>query len=324
MTMMRAVQFDRFGDAAVLVVKSVPRPVPRAGQVLIKVLAASVNGHDLQARTGFLRLATGRRFPMGTGIDFAGVIAGGSPDARLGRPVWGQLKALTRHELGTMADYVTVDEGRVASPPPGLTSAQAVSLIVPGPTAVRALTRSARLRPGERVLVRGAGGGTGLATLQLASALGAEVTTLSSRRDLEQLQLFGASRTLDRSRPELATLGSFDVIVDTVGKDLLSYRRKLAPGGRMVALAAASTSELAGVALSVAFGRRRIRTFSDNALEADLDTVSTHVQDGVFHPVVGPSFTLETIQEAHRSLEAGGVTGKRVVRVNSDSAWPDR
>jgi NADPH:quinone reductase-like Zn-dependent oxidoreductase len=324
METMRAVQFDRYGDPDVLRVRSIPRPSPAAGEIVVRVLVSSVNGHDLLARSGFLRLAMGRRFPMGTGIDFAGVVAARGDDVtlRVGAPVWGQLKVLTRHESGSAAEYAVVEARRVATPPPGISPAEAVSLVVPGPTAVRALCRSARLRGGESVLVRGAAGATGLALVQLAASLGGVVTTLSSERDFDRLRSFGAAETLDHRECGADELGSFDVIVDTVGRDLLAYRRHLARGGRMVAIAAESGSELCAVALSTIFGPRRLRTFSDNALAEDLDRVSTYVQQGVLRPVLGPSFTLDDIADAHRSLAAGGVTGKRTVFVDPLGEWP--
>jgi NADPH:quinone reductase-like Zn-dependent oxidoreductase len=319
---MRAVQFDEYGDPEVLRIATVPRPVPGPGQALVRVLAASVNGHDLLTRSGAMRLATGRRFPQSSGLDFAGVVAAVGPGVHLmpGARAWGQIKALTRHEYGTHADYVVVDAERVGVPPVGLSPAEAVSLAVPGPTAVRALRRSARLRSGERVLVRGAAGGTGLAVVQLAAAMGAEVTTLSSGRDAALLRSFGARHVLDRAKHTSTTLGTFDVIVDTVGRDLLAYRRRLAPGGRMVAIAAASGRDFAAVGLSLVFGSRRLRAFSDNAGAADLDVVCDLVDAGTFEPVLGPSFDLPDIAAAHRSLEAGGTTGKRIVAVGA-SDW---
>jgi NADPH:quinone reductase-like Zn-dependent oxidoreductase len=196
-----------------------------------------------------------------------------------------------------------------------------VSLVVPGPTAVRALRRAAQLRAGERVLIRGAGGATGLALVQLAASLGGKVTTLSSTRDFDMLSAFGAAETLDYRRQRPKELGLFDVIVDTVGRDLLVYRRQLARGGRMVAIAAASGSAFGAVGISMIFGSRRLRAFSDNALAEDMDQVSEYVRQGVFRPVVGPVYALGDIADAHRSLTAGGVTGKRMVAIDTIEAW---
>jgi NADPH:quinone reductase-like Zn-dependent oxidoreductase len=331
MDTMRAVQFDAFGGPEVLEVRTVPRPVPGRGEVLVRVLASTVNGHDLLARSGALRMLTGRRFPMGVGIDFAGTVEGfgdsgdpresgerGAPGAgaglAVGTPVWGSLRALTRHVTGSLAEYVAVGVDRVAPMPPGLTPAEAASLVVPGPTAVRALRRSAGLASGERVLVRGAGGGVGLAVAQLAAATGAVVTTLSAERDFERLRSYGVTSTLDYRTHTCDDLVRFDVVVDTVGRQLRAYRRMLAPGGRMVAVAWPGTpAEFASVVGSTVFGTRRMRVFSDDARRKHLLEVADLVATGTLRPVLGPRFPLEAAAQAHRSLTEGGTTGKRVV-----------
>jgi len=319
MEVMRAVQFDSYGGPEVLQVRSVPRPVPGRGEVLVRVQAATVNGHDLFARAGAFRILMGRRFPMGIGIDFAGVVAdrGEGVSIDTGAPVWGSLRAMTRHTTGTMAEYVVAGADRVAPMPPNLSPAEAASLVVPGPTAVRALRRSARLKAGERILVRGAGGGVGLAVVQLAAAIGATVTTLSAKRDFERLRSYGAEYTLDYRTHAIGRIGGFDVIVDTVGRQLLAYRRRLAPGGRMVAIAAASPGEFAAVMASTVFGPRRLRAFSDDARTEDLNAVASLIEKGVLRPVLGPRYTLESVAGAHRSLSVGGCTGKRVVDITA-------
>jgi NADPH:quinone reductase-like Zn-dependent oxidoreductase len=212
-----------------------------------------------------------------------------------------------------MAEYVAVGTDRVASMPPGLSPAEAAALVVPGPTAVRALRRCARLQAGERLLVRGAGGGVGLAVVQLGIALGATVTTLSAERDFDRLRSYGVQDTLDYRTHTADELDRFDVIVDTVGRQLSAYRRKLAPGGRMVAIAAASPGEFAVAVVSAVYGPRRMRFFSDDARTEHLDAVTALIEAGSLAPVLGPRYTLENAADAHRSLAAGGCTGKRVV-----------
>jgi NADPH:quinone reductase-like Zn-dependent oxidoreductase len=105
------------------------------------------------------------------------------------------------------------------------------------------------------------------------------------------------------------------VIVDTVGRQLLAYRRKLAPGGRMVAIAAGSPGEFAATVASVVFGPSRLRAFSDDARTEHLNAVAALIEAGVLRPVLGPRYTLDGAADAHRSLAAGGCTGKRVVDI---------
>jgi NADPH:quinone reductase-like Zn-dependent oxidoreductase len=187
-----------------------------------------VNGHDVIVRSGGLRIVIGSRFPMGIGLDFAGVVAATGADVsahRVGDRVWGTVHPRQRHTIGAAAEYVVVTADRIGPAPQSLASVEAAGLVVAGTTALIALRDTARLSSGERVLIRGAAGGVGTAAVQLAHA--------------------------------------FDVILDTVGTDLGRYRGKLAKGGRMVTVGL-SARALVTVALSTVYGSSRIRTFSAN------------------------------------------------------------
>lgn len=314
---MRAVQIDRFGAPEVLLVNDVDRPVPGLGEVLVEVGATSVNGHDSLVRSGALTIVTGRRFPMGLGLDFAGVVAGvgaGVEGRRVGEAVWGTVHPRRRHRTAGAAEYVTVAADRVGPAPAGVTPVDAASLVVAGVTALAALRDTAGLARGERVLVRGAAGGVGTATVQLAHAFSGHVTALARDRHAAALAELGADEVVDYRGTEPERIGPFDVIVDTVGSDLARFRRRLAPGGRMVTVGL-SPSALAAVALSAVHGSRRIRTFSADPRTADLDALAVHVASGALRPVVDGVHELADIAAAHRAFDLGGVLGKQVVGV---------
>jgi len=315
MPTMRAVQFHAYGPPDVLHVATVASPEASPGQVLVRVEAATVNGHDLFTRSGALKLITGRKFPLGTGIDFAGEVVdtGGAPDLAPGQKVWGSLAAMKPHSTGAMADYVLVSADRIAERPTQLSAVEAASLVVTGTTALRALQDIANVAAGEQVLIRGAAGGVGLAAVQIAAALQAEVTTLSSGKDLEALRDFGAIHTLDYRRSTLGGLGQFDVILDTVGTQLMAYRRHLTRRGRMVTIAFTSATAFAEIAASSIHGHRRIRAFSSDAKRDLLDRLGALVTAGTLHPVVAATFTIDDIAAAHASQQTGGKRGKRVI-----------
>ena len=160
---MKAAQIDRFGGPDVLSVSEASRPAPDAGGVLVHVEASSVNGHDVMVRSGGLKMVSGRKFPLGTGLDFAGIVAEpgtGAGGYRAGDRIWGTVHPRQRHVTGAAAEYVAVPADRVAPAPAGLTPADAASLVVAGTTALIALRDSTHLASGERVLVRGAAGGS--------------------------------------------------------------------------------------------------------------------------------------------------------------------
>ncbi|WP_406136600.1 NAD(P)-dependent alcohol dehydrogenase [Streptomyces sp. NBC_01089] len=316
--MMKAVLFDRYGAPDVLYVGRVARPEPAPGEVLVRVHAFSVNGGELAARSGRVRLLTGRKFPQRVGLDFTGevtALGAGAARVAVGDRVWGVLGRTSG--FGSAAEYVTVPAGRLGPVPDGLDLVDAAALPV-ATTAVTALRDRAGLRAGERLLVRGAAGGVGNAAVQLGRAYGADVTALARAANHDFVRGLGAHRAVDHRAVPPGELGRFDVVVDTVGSDLRTFRQLLNPGGRMVTIAfdlARPAASLGYLVASTVHGRGRVRFFSGNPAREDFDDLARHVTEGKLSPAVDTVFPLEETAAAHRALEAGGVQGKYVVRV---------
>ena len=317
MNEMRAALYDRYGPPEVLYEGKVPVPAVKPDQVLVRVHAAGVNGGELHGRAGRVRLVTGRRFPLRTGIDFAGEIAevGSSVSGpREGERVWGALP----RRFGSAAEYVAVHPRQISLAPANLTPVQAVSLPAGGTTAITALRTKARLKPGERLLVRGASGGVGSVAVQLGKVLGAHVTALAGSKNLGFVHGLGADEVLDYRTTHPSELGPFDVILDTVGTQHPAYRRLLAPGGRMVAIAFDIDNALATLSYifaSTVFGSRRVRFFSGNPRHELFAELTRYAENGDIRPVVDTVHPLADIAAAHRALEAGGVRGKHVIQI---------
>lgn len=161
------------------------------------------------------------------------------------------------------AEFVVVPADRVGPVPAALSSVEAASLVVAGATALIALRDTVHPASGERVLVRGAAGGVGTAAVQLARALGGQVTALARDRHAAALVDLGAEKVLDYGTTTPDQIGPFDVIVDTVGSELGRYRSRLAKGGRMITVGLSGPA-LAAITASSVHGARRIRTFSAN------------------------------------------------------------
>lgn len=317
---MRVALYDRYGPPEVLYVGSAPTPRPGPGEVLVRVHATTVNGGELVARAGGLRLLTGRSFPKRIGLDLAGevtAVGDGAAPFAVGDRVWGILprSQYARGRGGSAADYVTVPVGKLAPAPTRVDLAGAAALMAGGTTALTALRDVARLRPGERLLVTGANGGVGSITVQLGRALGARVTALANGATLDLVRALGAEVALDHATAQLSELGRFDVVVDTVGTVPGQLRRLLTRRGRMVAITVRGVGPAAAVLASLVHGRRRIRIFSGNPGSPLLRDLTAYIDRGEVVPVIARVHPLEEIATAHRALEARGVAGKHVVRL---------
>ena len=311
-TEMRLAVFDRYGPPEVLHLVTAPVPPPRPGEVLVRVRAVSVNGGELALRAGRLRPFSGSRFPKRIGLDLAGeVVEPGTSRFAAGELVWG----LLGRRMGTAAEYVSVPAERLDRVPAGLDAVHAAALPA-GTTAITALRDMARLGPGERLLVRGATGGVGHVAVQLGTAMGAHVTGLASAANLGLVTELGADEAIDHREP--GELGRFDVVLDTVGTDLATFRRLLTRRGRMVAIAFDLDRPFRSLASLAVHGPRRtrwLRGFSGDPTAALFAELSRWVDAGAVRPYVDRVFPLADIAEAHRALEHGGVRGKIVVEI---------
>jgi NADPH:quinone reductase-like Zn-dependent oxidoreductase len=187
--MSKAVQFDEYGGIDVLQVRDVPRPVPAAGQVLVKVRAAGINPGEAMIRRGALRDQFPATFPSGEGSDLAGVVAEVGPGVT-GFEVGDDVLGFT-DERSSHAEYVTVPATQLAAKPPALPWEVAGSLYVAGATAYAAV-RAVRLQPGDTVAVAGAAGGVGTIAVQLATRAGAAVLGIAGPGNDEWLTAHGA------------------------------------------------------------------------------------------------------------------------------------
>ena len=258
---MRAVVYDRYGPPAGLRVEEIPMPTPTASQVLIKVAATSVNlsdweslhGSPLYARIGGLRVPARRVL----GSDIAGrVTSVGSAVTRfrLGDEVYGDNLGLK----GGFAEYAVAPESALSLKPPGLTFAEASTLPQAGSIAFQG---TAQVHPGQRVLINGAGGGSGSFAIQLAKLLGAHVTGVDNAGKLQFMKELGADEVVDYRCHDFTKLEPYDVVLDLVAqRSVFSYRRALTPGGRYLCVGgnAATLVQVAilGAPLGKITGRR--------------------------------------------------------------------
>jgi NADPH:quinone reductase-like Zn-dependent oxidoreductase len=317
----RAVKIEEFGDPSGMVLADVSEPVAAGGEVVIETQSIGVGGVDAVIRRGTLG-GFGFRRGLIPGSEVAGTVVGlgdGVDRSWLGRRVWaftGTGGGYVERALAKITDIVAL--------PDGLTSTEAVTLGSAAPVAHFALAH-AHFVSGESVLVRGAAGSIGIATVELASHAGAGevVVTTSSVARGARLRELGASRVLDREgRDDVGGHPLFDVIIDIVGgSGIPQFIDRLAPNGRMVLVGAVAgmPPDDFGMGLMRSFQRSRsIATFS-------LDTVPVVQRDaaraelfaraarGGLHAVVHEVLPLERAADAHRAMDAGDVFGRIVL-----------
>lgn len=323
---MRALLTRCYGPPDVLVFDDVPKPAAAEGQVLVKVHAAALNPLDWHYARGkpyLMRIDSGIGAPKNPriGVDFSGVVeavGGGVTRFKVGDAVFGSRN-------GALAEYVTVGQGgAVVVKPTAISFEQAAGVPVAALTALQALRDHGRVRAGHKVLINGASGGVGTFAVQIAKALGAEVTGVSSGRNTELVRSLGAAHTVDYTREDF-TRGStrYDVIVDTVANRALSdMRRVLTPTGICVLIGGGGPDANPWVGPLVApikallyspFVSQSFGMMLARETQADLQVLSEMMQSGKVTPVVDRRYPFDQAIEALRYLETGRARGKVIV-----------
>jgi NADPH:quinone reductase-like Zn-dependent oxidoreductase len=323
---MKAVVHCDYGGPETLRLADVEKPVPGDSQMLVRVRAAALNPLDWHYMRGepFIgRLGMGLRKPkdIRLGVDYAGtVVAVGKSVTQFkpGDEVFGG-------RSGALAEYITVRADRaVVLKPANLTLEQAAAVPVAAITALQGLRDKGKLRPGQRVLINGASGGVGTFAVQIAKALGANVTGVSSSRNVELVRSIGADRVIDYTRENFTESAErYDLIVDNVGNHPLSdLERVLEPNGTYVMIGGPSGRWIAPfprvLRLMVAsrFGSHDMRFFLAELNKEDLTFLRDLMADGKVVPVVDRTYPLSQVREAIAYLETGRARGKVVLTVD--------
>lgn len=322
---MRACLARTYGPPDLLSFETVPTPDPGPGEVRVRIRATTVNSGDIRLRglalpRGFSPIGrlifgfSGPRRPI-LGTELAGEVDAVGPGVTRYK-VGDRVFAFPGGSMGCHAEYRCVKElGPIAPLPPNLSFEEGAALCFGGTTALHFL-RKANLREGEQVLVNGAAGAVGLALVQLARLQGAEVTAVCRASNADLVRDFGASRTLDPSREDFATLGeAWDVIADPAGSaPFQRVRKAVKPGGRLLAIAADLPAMLAAPWHSATSGRKVLAGPAEERAE-DVATLGRLAAEGRYRPWVDRVFSFEELPQAHAFVERGGKRGSVVVTV---------
>lgn len=322
---MRAIVQKKYGTADVLAVAEIEQPVIRADEVLVQVHAAGLDRGTWHLMAGLpyaARLVAGLRAPKNPvpGLDVAGVaVAVGSAVTRLraGDEVFGVSK-------GSFAEFAAAREDKLALKPSNLTFEQAAAVPVSGMTALRGLSDVGRLQAGQKVLIIGASGGVGSYAVQIAKALGAEVTGVCSATKLDLVRSIGADHVIDYARDDFADGDTkYDLVLDIGGNSALSrLRRALTPEGTLVIVGGEGggkwigmSRQLRALALSPVVGQR-LTMLAPKEHYTVIERLIELIENGQVVPVVEQTYPLSETPDAMRQLVAGHARGKLVISVN--------
>jgi NADPH:quinone reductase-like Zn-dependent oxidoreductase len=310
---MKAVRIHQYGGRDVLSIDEIPIPAIAPDEVLVRVVAASINPVDWKVRAGYLAQMIPHSLPLTLGWDVSGVVAAVGAEVtqwQVGDAVFSR-PDLARN--GTYAEFVAIRASECARKPRTISHVEAASLPLAGITAWEAMIDVARVGPGQRVLVHAGSGGVGSLAIQIVKAAGATVIATTSGRNRALVESLGADQVVDYTTTTIAdAVEPVDAVFDTIGGEVQEASWSLLkPGGIQVSIIS-PPDEARAAELGV---RGAFVFIGPNA--PVLDRLAAMVDGGTLRPIVGAEFALTDIAAAHALSESGRAVGKIVVYVGA-------
>lgn len=324
---MKAIVRDRYGSPDVLELRDIATLVVKDDEVLVRVRASSVNTADidyLRGRPTAARITPGLyglRAPTNRvlGLNVAGQVEAVGKDVtglRPGDKVFGDM---TLHGFGAFAEYVSAPERAFATQPAGMTYEEAATLPHAAVLALQGLRSGRRLQPGHRVLINGASGSVGPFAVQIAKALGVEVTGVCSTAKMEMVRSAGADHVIDYTQEDFTRSGRrYDRIIDIAGtRSIFACRRALRPNGTYLWVGGSTArllqAVLLGPLISLAGNRKMGMLPWKPFPKEDVAFLTGLVDAGILRPVIDRRYPLAEVPDALRYLESGHARGKVVI-----------
>jgi NADPH:quinone reductase-like Zn-dependent oxidoreductase len=319
---MKAIVQDTYGSAEVLEARDIDKPQIANDEVLVRVHAASVHVGDWILMTGspfVMRFATGLRKPKNPvpGTDVAGTVEAVGKDVQRLRPgdeVFGWC-------AGAFAEYARASEDQFIKKPANLTFEQASAIGVSASTALQLLRDNGKVTPGQKVLINGASGGVGTFAVQIAKALGAEVTGVCSTKNLDMVRSIGADHVIDYTRDDF-TKGTerYDLILDNVGNHSMARtRRALTPRGTLISNGGGHADGKLGRTVRAMIVSMFVRQQATPTVKTqnhdDLVALKGLVEAGKVTPVIDRTYPLTDTPDAIAHVAAGHARGTVVLSV---------
>lgn len=332
---MQAFVVDRYGGKDPMRLGEIPVPEVRDDDVLIEVHAAGLNVRDSKIKSGAFKLILPYRMPLVLGHDVAGVVTRVGSRVRrfnVGDAVYSRPPD---HRIGTLAQFIAVNEAHVAPKPKNLTMEEAASIPLVGLTAWQALVERFNLTSGQKVFIQAGSGGVGTFAIQLARHIGAKVATTTSSANFDLVKRLGADIVIDYKKDDFENaLHDYDVVLHSQdGATLEKSLRVLKPRGTLVSISGPPDATFAKdvgapwfvrlIARLSSFGVRRKASLRDlkytflfmRADGAQLREITRVIEAGAIKPVIDRVFPFESTNAAMAHLDTGRAKGKIVVKI---------
>jgi len=323
---MKAIVYTKYGPPELLQLKEVERPTPQDNEVLVKVHAASLNAADLEYLRGTSMIRFGGLLKPKyriLGSDIAGRVEAVGRNVKQFQPGDEIFGDLFYCGFGAFAEYVCAPEKALALKPVNITFEEVATLPQSGLLALQGLRDKRQILPGQKVLINGAGGGTGSFAVQIAKSFGAEVTGVDSTEKLDMLHSIGADHVIDYTQKDFTKSGqNYDLILDVVvSRSISDYKRALNPNGilRMVGGSMGRVFKAAFLGPLISRSKKMSIVVWKSMKKEDLDFMKELFEAGKVVPVIDRRCPLSKVAEALRYLEEGHVQGKVVITVENNN-----
>jgi len=323
---MKAIVNEKYGTPDVIQFREIEKPIPKENEVLIKVLAASVNAADwhlLTADIFLVRLYMGLTKPKRNvlGADVAGLVEAVGQHVTRFKPGDAVFGDIFQHGSGSFAQYAVATEEELVLKPGNLSFEESAAIPLAGVTALQAFRKAGTDLKGRDVLIQGAGGGVGTYALQLAKYFGATVTAVCGSGNREQSLSLGADHVIDYAKEDFTRSSTrYDLIMGINGFHPISdYKRVLKEQGMYIMIGGSARQLFQAILLGpmITVGsRKKMINLSAKSNRQDLEFLKGLVEEGRVKPVIDKRFTLEEVPDAMRYLGRGHAHGKIVIAVN--------
>lgn len=300
---MKAMIIITYGPPETLTLSEVDDPGDlKNGEILVEIHASSVNPVDCKIRSGKFKFLTGRKFPKILGGDFAGIVLESkSPKYIEGDEVFGLANYF---KGGGYAEKIVVTEKNLSLKPKNMDLSESAVLPLVGLASIQALTKKARIKEGDRILINGCSGGVGSTAVQLAKYYNSEVTGVCSTKNLEFSRSLGVDKVIDYTKEPVIDQVLYDIIFDTIGNLKFGQAKKtLKPKGTFVTTATSFNLVLLSLL-------HKVKMVNAKPSDSDLKLLADISSKGFIRPVIDKVYNLTELPEAHKYSETGRVRGK--------------